>query len=111
MALTYDLSKVTGRPLFDEKGYMLPDVEKMIFMTIAAGIGEITEDNWSEFWARVTVTANLDNWGGSERISAAQVKSMIGLKCNVAYEDREEWAARILPGRVSFLAWGIENDE
>ena len=81
-----------------------PITKCLVFATISVGIGEITEDNAPEFFARLRIVEELSGRflsGPSTEdlyIKPEDVHAHIGLSTNVSYETREEWAQRIIIG-------------
>jgi hypothetical protein len=77
--------------MFDENDYMYPDTQSIIFTTMSVGLGEITEKNWLEFYARMNIIERL---GGYTPIPPERVKEHIGLSTNVSNETRNQWMKR-----------------
>lgn len=82
-----------------------PTTEFVIFSTMVMGIGEITEENVSEYFARIRFYERLngtffrrkDEFGNIEDFPfpAQQLRKYVGLTANVSYEKFEPWVARI----------------
>jgi len=70
-----------------------PKTERTIFATMAVGIGKITEENWSEFYARYAIICLFD---GVTPLSPEDVHRRIGLSTNVATETWVHWVKRIV---------------
>jgi hypothetical protein len=104
MALTYDLSKVKDRQQFfpdTESGDLNPVTTTIIFGTMITGIGELTEQNAPEFYARLHLAEQLrgplayNGHGEPITITPQYVKGHIGLKTNVfPKETRAAWLKR-----------------
>lgn len=81
-----------------------PITHALIFLTMSVGLGEITDKNADEFYARVHVMEQIHGHfthigGEGVYISPLDVQRHIGLTCNVANETRAQWARRIFVGR------------
>ncbi len=88
MALNWDLSKIKNRAEI-QKGNEAAITDQMIWFTMFAGIGEITEANAGEFYARVHLIEKLSGaflYRDKEPmyITPADVRRRIGLKTNVS---------------------------
>lgn len=86
-----------------EARYMAPLTEALIFATISVKIGEITEENVAEFYARAKFIENVygaytykieDGKKVDNELTPAEVQAHIGLRCNVIDEDRETFLAQ-----------------
>ena len=93
MSLNYYYTNVKNADtvMFDEDGMMYPDTQSIIFTTMSVGLGEITEKNWLEFYARMRIIEKL---GGFTPIPSQRVKEHIGLRTNVNNETRNQWMKR-----------------
>ncbi len=92
MALNYQLSDIKDwRELLYGDG-VTPVTQRVIFYTMAVGIGQITEANYIEFAARVRVIEGLD--GVRAQTSVADIKRLIGLRTNVTNEKQAAWLKR-----------------
>jgi hypothetical protein len=104
MALHWDLTEITDHEnrcfYHDENGaegpgdYMEPVTNALIWSTMGIGMGEITEENYEEFYRRLVAmalasgsTMLLTGKGKNRPITLSEVKAHIGLKCNVSYEN------------------------
>lgn len=103
MALHWDLTEIEDHEnrcfYHDENGaegpgnYMEPVTNALIWSTMGIGMGEITADNYEEFYRRLVAMAlatgstMLLSDGKNRPITLAEVKAHIGLKCNVSYEN------------------------
>lgn len=113
MALNWNLSEIENhKRLFEtrvqhgkEGRYLKPFAESIILATIPVGMGEITKDNWLEFYKRMRIieTVNDFGWFGwksvrgkhkSINVEKKHVKRMIGLKTNVSNESPAKWFRR-----------------
>ncbi|MEE8615533.1 MAG: hypothetical protein V3T11_10025 [Roseateles sp.] len=100
MALQWDVSKIKNHEkvttvIKDGEEHWHPVTDKLVWGCMSAGMGEITEDNWKTFLARLTVVESL--WGCKTLTTAAEVYAHIGLEVNV-YDDEtdDEWALKIV---------------
>ena len=91
--------------------YMLsPLTHQLIFATMSTGIGEITENTYQEFWARLVWVDRVSGHGDRKTnewdkkskawverdVTVADVKAHIGLSTNVwPMEKRAAWLKRI----------------
>jgi|TARA_R100001143_G_C3253080_1_gene84404 hypothetical protein len=69
----------------------------------AIGIGEITEDNYKEVFARHQFLQK-----GIVTLDA--VKKHIGLQVNVANETTGRWLSRIAKSKFQEILWNIDNE-
>jgi hypothetical protein len=93
MSLNYYYSDVENADIvmFDEDSMMRSDTQSIIFSTMSVGMGEITEKNWLEFYARLNIVERL---GGYNEITPQRLREHIGLRTNVTYEKRSAWLSR-----------------
>lgn len=110
MALNYRLTNIKGWEelcytvatedmnnffVYAKKGEKIiqPITNALIFATLAVGMGEITEENYHEFWARV---AAWEGVGGAfligHRITLLDVKAHIGLWTNATFKKETNTA-------------------
>ncbi|MBM3206921.1 MAG: hypothetical protein FJZ43_04855 [Candidatus Staskawiczbacteria bacterium] len=80
-----------------EKFILSPITETLIFSCISVKMGEITEDNWLEFYGRLKFAEQIHgsflirpqkekkDWGFTKE----EVKAHIGLKTNVTTDSRK----------------------
>ena len=122
MSLNWDVSRVENMEAVcyhtKEDGKYLNDItEKLIWMTMTVGLGEITEKNWKKFYNRVHLDEKLNGARRSqifrdnddklicypetdiplERpifIKRDEVKAHIGLSTNVSNEPTVKWLKR-----------------
>ena len=86
-----------------------PLTETLIFLTVGVGIGDLTEANASEFYARLRFIEKLDGpmliraqdpetgkrpEGVAAFITPDEVRQHIGLSTNVSTESRAKWMKR-----------------
>jgi len=96
------------RKAIDKGVYQLPDgshnpvSQALETLTMSVGMGEITEDNWREFWARLYIVDQvfgpfLRNPDGSDRrLTPADVRAHIGLRANVAPDSKVTFKTKII---------------
>jgi hypothetical protein len=73
-----------------------PVTDALIWSCMSVGMGEITEQNYEEFYRRMVALAKihgpmLRNKDGSMAISLADVRAHIGLRCNVSFQHDLEF--------------------
>lgn len=79
MSLNYDLTEVLGRNKIDNE-----TLQAIIFITMAVGLGEITEKNYKEFFERVKIVETVCGPVRSVGYLALEdIQKMVGLKTNV----------------------------
>jgi hypothetical protein len=122
MALHFDLSDVANRhenyPM-TEDGRMNPATESLIFVTMAVGMGTITEDNWKRFAVRLDILQSLfgrhghvpDGNGGIRPIDHREVKGHIGLKTNVSPETDAAWRKRTFERAMQEKVYALTRSE
>lgn len=102
MGLSWDITKCADPDLL-QSDRVWPVTNMLIWYTMFTDIGwEVTEANAPEFYARIRVMEKLDGpmLSGMDSdgnrvnrfITPDDVKSIIGLKVNVAPEPRLKWA-------------------
>lgn len=98
MGLNYDLTKVKD---FES---LAPDMtQTMVFTTMGVGMGDLTEKNAHEFYARSRINSLL--WGlKDDPVTPEVVQAYIGMKTNVSYETPSKWASRT-------VKYNMENQE
>lgn len=78
-----------------------PLTHVLIWATIGVGIGQLSEKNADEFYARLALLERLDGpylirpEGKQPHITPEEVKAHIGLSTNVSYETRPTWFKRM----------------
>jgi hypothetical protein len=79
-----------------------PMTHALVMMSMGVGLGGITEKNWREWWARLSLLQSMDgpylHTGDGEPwlIKPSDVHAHIGLTVNVSRESRAKW----LRGRI-----------
>lgn len=92
MSLDYDLTKCDKSVMSDEEW---PTTHNLIWLTMAVGIGDLSEKNAPEFYARVKVLEKVD--GKEEFFTPEMIRKRIGMKTNVfPVETRSKWSQRVL---------------
>jgi hypothetical protein len=97
MALTTNIGDcVNWEELNTEANY--PMTERIYFVTLVTDLGEITYNNYDEFYARVKVYAHIT---GDDSITLQDVKRRIGLTTNVSNRTTAQFLKRMseLAGR------------
>lgn len=98
MSLNYDLTDCNHDVIMDGEAWQ-PFVQPLIFATMAVGIGEITEDNFLEFWQRLNVFELLHDLPPLTPLD--HVVAMIGLRTNVfPAETRAKWLKRVVSSEM-----------
>jgi len=91
MALTTDISNcVNWEELITDANY--PMTERIYFVTLVTDLGEITESNYGEFYARVKVYELIS---GDNYITLEDVKRRIGLITNVSNRTSAQFLKRM----------------
>lgn len=74
-------------------------MEGVIWATMAVDFGEITEGNWAEFYARMSVLNGLHpGWYPVEHYTPAAIKRRIGLHTNVTTLTDLQWVKKTFLG-------------
>ena len=109
MSLNYYYSDVANanKVMFDEDDMMRPDTKSIIFTTMAVGLGEITEKNWLEFYARMNI---LERLHGYTPIPPERLKEHIGLRTNVNNETRSQWIKRYFTYELDDTIWKVKRE-
>lgn len=99
MSLNWNISKCKDwKRLADKKGW--PVTDKLVWATMAVGMGEITERNYEEFYRRLHIieqnngTFFLQHNGQPRYITLAEVKRRIGLYTNVGTITKAKFDAK-----------------
>jgi hypothetical protein len=85
-----------------------PLVEALVWNSISIGMGKITVDNASEYYARCKIMEKIHGplvtYGDGTHLdlTPAHIEELIGLRVNVSYETRKEWAMRIFVGHGDY---------
>jgi hypothetical protein len=91
MALHTNISNcVNWEELNTDANY--PMTERIYFVTLVTDLGEITESNFGEFYARVKVYEAIT---GDDYITLADVKRRIGLTTNVSNRTTAQFLKRM----------------
>ena len=115
MSLNWDITKVEDSKdlCHNDDGSLSVVTEALIFITIPIEIGEITEKNYEEFWARVrlvelTCGPMCSFPDGPRLLTLENVRSHIGLHTNAGPEiTRKKW----LSGYMSRTMDDMVRDE
>lgn len=99
MSLDFNLTRC------DDTDYLYRDdiwpyTQSIIFATIALGIGDLTEDNYPEFIARLNIWNRICQLSFDEYPEDLVFK-MIGLRVNVGFETRSKWMKRIVDAEMN----------
>lgn len=90
MSLDFDLSKIINRDKSQE-GWEV--TQSVIFATMSVDLGEITEENVAEFYARYLI---FNRAVGSEPyLTLDHIKWHVGLRVNVITKTRAAWLNKI----------------
>lgn len=106
MSLDWDISEVKNNDEIKADGSPWVTTETLIWYTMAVDMGEITKENYDEFFKRVSIWETINGAGkrkfDSETneyedifMTLEDVERRIGLSTNVITRDREEWGERI----------------
>lgn len=101
MSLNYELTNTSLTR--DDEGHIqwTNATEALIWFTMSVGIGDLSEKNAPEFWARVNLLQTLNGTPEAHRITAADIKQHIGMTTNVfTTEPRTKWVKRIIGERL-----------
>lgn len=91
MALRTDISKCTNwEELITDGNYRL--TESIYFVTLVTDLGEITESNYGEFYARCKVYSLVS---GDFEITLEDIKRRIGLTTNVSNRTSLQFLKRM----------------
>lgn len=104
MSLRCELEKIDNwrEVCLDKKDNIRPITDSLIFATMAVEMGEITEANAGEFYARVSLWTKYvgpffrDGKGEPILIAGSDVVEHIGLSVNVITKTRHQWFARMV---------------
>jgi hypothetical protein len=114
MSLNYELSKIENfeevcyEPHPDGDGRRMKAVTHAIIMgTMTVGMGQITPETASTFYARMKAVEKLHGWwvvngadGTGIPITPEDIRNHIGLRTNVGKESDAAWAKRIMSGAL-----------
>lgn len=99
--ICYNKKKGAGKPNF----LNLPYTEVTNYLVVGSmsiGIGEITQDNYKEVFAR-------HQFLQKDIITLDDVKNHIGLKTNTANETTGRWVQRIAKSKYNEILWNLNN--
>ena len=77
-----------------------PVTHALIMISMSVGLGGITRKNWHEWWARASLTQDVngapmhDGKGAPWFLTPEDVQAHIGLTVNVSRETRAQWLQR-----------------
>ena len=105
MALTWDLTNIEGyeTACYDANG-LAPVTYRLIWTTLQIGIGEITEENAAEFYARLRIAEGTLDTLAVIAIEPADIRRHVGLRTNVKTETRSKWVRRYVIGELDDIA-------
>jgi len=91
-----------------------PVTHSLIWATIGAGIGRLTEENIDEFAYRVffweKVFGGGMQQGGKEIFTTYdEVKAHVGLRTNVSFETRRQWEKRMKDVVMREFGWQAQR--
>ncbi|MGI9438434.1 MAG: hypothetical protein ACR2OK_01905 [Parvibaculales bacterium] len=106
MSLDYSLENISNHETlcFDAEGDMTAVTRFIIFNTMVVGMGDITQDNFREFWLRCEVVDKMDGIylndsdTGRSVITLDVIEQHIGLWTNASRLKTGEW----FENRVAF---------
>lgn len=93
MALNYDMTRVSNIDLLHEDDKQWQISHSLIWATMSIGMGEITQKNFIEFFARLRFVYALLNVESD--ITVEDVQRRIGLSTNVSDETELQFVKRI----------------
>lgn len=105
------------------EAFMNPVAKSLIFVTMALGMGEITEANYKDFYKRLRFFEALhgpllqyEGVEGAEslankRFTIHDIKAHIGLRTNVSFETESKWRKRTIDNFDSDTMQSIRNQE
>lgn len=104
MSLNFKLDKIDDHRTvcFDGNGRLKAATQSLIWATIVLDMGEITEANAGEFYARIVVWSKLVGWfwvmwdGHDYVVTPEDIVAHIGLTTNVRTRTRHQWYARMI---------------
>ncbi len=107
MSLNFDISKIAENVKHNRDGSISLVTRTMIFATMNTGIGEITEDNAAEFYARASTWESVfgaarGSQSGDIFITPQEVRDHIGLTTNVFPKESDTaWRKRLVDYALS----------
>ena len=113
MPLTYDITqceRIADLQYEDDHGWRLyPFAQNVVFLTMAVGIGHITEDNYLEFYARANIVERLERVSREQWTTPNHIKMMIGLRTNVQSETWRQWLHRWMDYEKKEVIWNAKK--
>lgn len=96
MALNYNFSKVKDHEVLHENQAEWGKTDTLIWLTMAVGLGDITEKNYIEFYSRVRFIEKLSGAmahtkDGDYFFTVDDIKRRIGLSTNVSNTTRKQF--------------------
>jgi hypothetical protein len=85
-----------------------PLVEALVWNSISIGMGHLTVDNASEYYHRCKVMEALHGPfvtyrdGTHLKLTPGHIEELVGLRVNVSYETRKQWAMRVFVGHGDY---------
>ena len=103
MALHYDFTKIENyEPVcWQENGNIQPVTDALVWLTVGCELGEITEENYRDFFARIKVFEKLfgaflyGEDGKDSYLTEDNIKAHIGLTTNVLNKSFESFMLKI----------------
>jgi hypothetical protein len=103
MSLNWDIRNMHGHEQLHEDEREWQITNNLIWSTIAVDMGSITDDNWQEFYARLSTWERLMGYSTEHLTTPQQVRRRIGLVCNVSTTTRLQWMKRMVNTRIDDL--------
>lgn len=100
MSLNWNISKMHDHKAFHENDREWQITNYLIWATMAIDMGAITEGNWEEFYARLTLWERLVDTPTEQLTTPQAVHRRIGLVCNVVTKTRLQWVKRVVMMRM-----------
>ena len=117
MSLNYQLDKIKDyetvcyRKVEGEGRCMKVRTQELIHLTMALGMGKITEDNWRGFAARLRFYEDLFGpYNGEDKIDVETVRQHIGLWTNVPFEKLRPWMKRMSEQKMNELDGWVDKE-
>ena len=120
MSLNWSVQKVRDWQALAADKNEAAITEVVILATMGVDIGEITEKNWVEFYARMKFLETLNGpWlrDGDDKpylLTPQMVKRRIGLKANVVDLTRAKWlrgVSKVIGFRLDSYAFDAEKED
>ena len=111
MSLDYNLTKTSLPRDADGQIQWTTATEYLIFATMSTGIGDLSEKNAPEFFARLQIIQDMDRVIPAGRVTAADIKQHIGMTTNVFPKlTRAQWLKRIVGNQMDNTARSFDLD-